>query len=285
MTVHTVAVVGAGVMGAGVALDLACYGYRVILKDVSEGILDRARAAIAADFRLLGMMKPRVKALTGDQLLARITFTTSYDGFEKAEVVIENITEDWRAKHALYEELPHVCRPDAIYAVNTSCIAITRVAALMPAPERVIGVHFLNPVPLKPLVEVIRGHHTSDDTVAVVTQFLASLEKTAVVVHDLPGFVTNRVLMLTINESIWVVHDRVAEPKDVDKIFRLGFGHKMGPLATADLIGLDTILRSLLVLFDSYKDSKYRPCPLLCQMVDAGLLGKKSGKGFFEYSA
>jgi 3-hydroxybutyryl-CoA dehydrogenase len=272
-------------MGAGVALDLACYGYQVLVKDVDQAALERARATIAADFRLLGLMKPRVKGLTAEQLLARITYTTSYTGFEQAELVIENITEDWHAKRAVYEELQRTCRPEAIYAVNTSCISITRVAALMPAPERVIGVHFLNPVPLKPLVEVIRGYHTSDDTLAAVTEFLASLEKTAVVVHDLPGFVTNRVLMLTINESIWVVHDRVAAPKDVDKIFRLGFGHKMGPLATADLIGLDTILKSLLVLFESYKDAKYRPCPLLCRMVDAGLLGKKSGRGFFEYSS
>lgn len=150
-------------------------------------------------------------------------------------------------------------------------------------PEKVIGAHFMNPVPLKALVEVIRGKATSDETVETAKVFLKSFDKTPVVVHDLPGFVSNRVLMLTINEAIWAVQDQVATPADVDKIFRGGFGHKMGPLATGDLIGLDTILNSLLVLYESYKDPKFRPCPLLVKMVDAGEYGKKSGKGFFQY--
>jgi len=153
----------------------------------------------------------------------------------------------------------------------------------MKKPQNVIGMHFLNPVPLQALVEVIKGYHTSDETIELTKQFLKTLDKICVLVNDQPGFVTNRVLMLTINEAIWLVHDRVASAKDIDTIFKVGFSHKMGPLATADLIGLDTVLESILVLYESYKDAKFRPCPLLSKMVYAGLLGQKSGKGFYKY--
>ncbi|WP_166541778.1 3-hydroxyacyl-CoA dehydrogenase family protein [Paenibacillus lutrae] len=282
--IRTVGVVGAGVMGSDVALDLACYGYEVVLKDINEDILHRAKEKISTDFRLLKLVKPKAKQLTVEDVLSRITFTTGYDDFERVQFVIENVTEEWELKKEVFTELSKVCGLHTIYAVNTSCISITKVGSLMPRPENVIGMHFMNPVPMKELVEVIRGEHTSDETVATGEQFLKSFDKVPVVVRDFPGFVTNRVLMLTINECVWTVQDGVAEPKDVDKIFRLGFGHKMGPLATCDLIGLDTILNSLLVLQDSYKDPKFRPCPLLVKMVDAGYLGKKSGKGFFDYS-
>ncbi|WP_068774974.1 3-hydroxyacyl-CoA dehydrogenase family protein [Paenibacillus sp. FJAT-26967] len=282
--IRTVGVVGAGVMGSDVALDLACYGYEVVLKDINEDVLHRAKEKISTDFRLLKLVKPKAKQLTVEDVLSRITFTTAYDDFRRVQFVIENVTEEWELKKAVFTELSKVCGLHTIYAVNTSCISITKVGSLMPRPENVIGMHFMNPVPMKELVEVIRGEHTSDETVATGEQFLKSFDKVPVVVRDFPGFVTNRVLMLTINECVWTVQDGVAEPKDVDKIFRLGFGHKMGPLATCDLIGLDTILNSLLVLQDSYKDPKFRPCPLLVKMVDAGYLGKKSGKGFFDYS-
>ncbi|KOP66453.1 3-hydroxybutyryl-CoA dehydrogenase [Bacillus sp. FJAT-18019] len=282
--IRTVGVVGAGVMGSDVALDLACYGYEVVLKDISEDVLHQAMEKIKTDFRLLRLVKPQAKQLTVEDVLSRITFTTAYDDFERVQFVIENVTEEWELKKAVFTELSKVCGLQTIYAVNTSCISITKVGSLMPRPENVIGMHFMNPVPMKELVEVIRGEHTSDETVACGEEFLKSFDKVPVVVRDFPGFVTNRVLMLTINECVWTVQDGVAEPKDVDKIFRLGFGHKMGPLATCDLIGLDTILNSLLVLQDSYKDPKFRPCPLLVKMVDAGYLGKKSGKGFFDYS-
>jgi 3-hydroxybutyryl-CoA dehydrogenase len=282
--IRTVGVVGAGVMGSDVALDLACYGYEVVLKDINEDILHQAKEKIKTDFRLLKLVKPQAKQLTVEDLLSRITFSTAYDDFARVQFVIENVTEEWELKKAVFTELSEVCALQTIYAVNTSCISITKVGSLMPRPENVIGMHFMNPVPMKELVEVIRGEHTSDETVACGEEFLKSFDKVPVVVNDFPGFVTNRVLMLTINECVWTVQDGVAEPKDVDKIFRLGFGHKMGPLATCDLIGLDTILNSLLVLQDSYKDPKFRPCPLLVKMVDAGYLGKKSGKGFFDYS-
>lgn len=284
MTIKQVAVIGAGVMGGDVAFDVACYGYRVILKDIDEGALTRTKAAMKETVSLVKMMKKELKQITLEEIMSRISFTTENDGLEGADLVIENITEDDAMKQRVYKELREICRPETYYAMNTSCISVTKIAALLPAPERVIGMHFMNPVPLKKMVEVIRGHATSPETEQVLTDFLKSLNKTPIVVNDFPGFVTNRVLMLTINEAIWTVHDNVAQPKDVDKIFRLGFGHAMGPLATGDLIGLDTILNSLIVLYESYNDPKYRPCPLLRKMVDAGLLGKKSGKGFFKYA-
>ena len=197
-------------------------------------------------------------------------------------IVVENVTEDFGVKEQVYAELKDACGGDVIFGVNTSCISITKIGSLMPNPRNVIGMHFLNPVPLKAFVEVVRGFHTTDETVNRTKEFLKRLGKTCVVVNDLPGFATNRVLMLMINECIWLVHDGVASAADVDTIFKQGFAHKMGPLATADLIGLDTILRSLLVLQGSYRDPKFRPCPLLCQMVEAGLWGQKSGKGFYD---
>lgn len=281
--IQTVGVVGAGVMGSDVALDLACNGYKVILKDIDEAAVRRAKEKIQSEFRLLKMVKPKTKQLSLEEVIERITFTTSYDKFGETQFVIENITEDWDMKKKVYHELAEVCGMDVYYAANTSCVSITKIGALMPRPERVIGMHFMNPVPMKKLVEVIRGEHTSEETIRIGKEFLQSFDKVPVVVNDFPGFVTNRVLMQMINECVWLIQDKVAEPQDVDKIFRLGFEHKMGPLATCDLIGLDTILYSLNVLYDSYKDPKFRPCPLLVKMVDAGYLGKKAGKGFFEY--
>ena len=283
MTKENVAVIGAGIMGCDIALDLASYGYVVVLKDIDREALERAEKTIHEKFKFFKMMKSRFSKHKLEDMLAHITLDCDYENFSNINFIIENITEDYACKETLYLELRNICSADTIYGVNTSCISITKIGRLMPRPEKVIGMHFMNPVPMIPLVEVIRGYHTSNETIEITRAFLESIEKTCVVVNDFPGFVTNRVLMLTINECIFLVQDQVAEPKDIDKIFKLGFSHKMGPLATADLIGLDTILRSLEVLYASYKDSKYRPCPLLQKMVDAGLLGKKSGKGFFKY--
>lgn len=216
-------------------------------------------------------------------MLARIQFTTSYDALREAHYVIENVVEKWDAKASVYPRLDEVCPPETIYAVDTSCYSITRVGAITTRPDRVIGIHFMNPVPMKPTVEVIRGWHTSDQTIATTFELLAGMGKTGVLVNDSPGFVSNRILMLTVNEAAFTVQDQVASPASVDEIFRKCFGHKMGPLETADLIGLDTILYSIEVLHESFGDSKYRPCPLLKKMVDAGLLGRKSGQGFFKY--
>ncbi|MGM0888639.1 MAG: 3-hydroxyacyl-CoA dehydrogenase family protein [Bacillota bacterium] len=278
-----VGVIGAGVMGADMALDLSAYGYQVTLVDITEEKLNEALKKIKKTYQLVQFVRKKKISLSLDEVLAQIQLATSFEGLNDAHIVIENVTEDWEIKKPIYEELRDICPEETIYFVNTSCISITKVGSLMHHPDKVIGAHFMNPVPLKALVEVIRGKATSDETVETAKNFLKSFDKTPVVVHDLPGFVSNRVLMLTINEAIWAVQDQVATPADVDKIFRGGFGHKMGPLATGDLIGLDTILNSLLVLYESYKDPKFRPCPLLVKMVDAGEYGKKSGKGFFQY--
>jgi 3-hydroxybutyryl-CoA dehydrogenase len=278
-----VAVIGAGTIGIDVALDLAFHDYSVLLKELSNEILDRAREGIQNRYRFMKLMAGKRSLPPIDAVLERIKLTADYSEFKSAEIVVENITEDYEAKAQVYAELAEACSDSAIYGVNTSCLPITQIAALLPRPANVIGTHFMNPVPLSKVVEVIRGHHTSQATVESMKRFIKALGKTAVVVNDSPGFVTNRVMMPMINEAIWTLHDQVADAKAVDTIFRLGFGHKMGPLATADLIGLDTILQSLLVLYESFNDSKYRPCPLLRKMVAAGLLGRKSGEGFFKY--
>ena len=276
---HTVGVVGAGVMGVGVAQNLAEHGHRVILVDLSEDILARARHEIRANSRLgrlLGAGGPPVD-------LELVRGTTELEELAETEFVIENVTEKWELKRAVYPRLDRVCAEDVVFAANTSAISITRLGSLTARSDRVIGMHFMNPVPMKPAVEVIRGWHTSDETVERAMALLDGLGKDGIVVSDAPGFVSNRVLMLTINEAVYLVQDRVASAEDVDRVFTSCFDHRMGPLATADLIGLDTILYSIEVLYDSFNDSKYRPCPLLKRMVDAGLHGRKSGQGFYSY--
>jgi 3-hydroxybutyryl-CoA dehydrogenase len=283
MTIKIVGVIGGGVMGSDLALDVSRHDYSVILKDLTDELLEKAKERIRKNYKFFKMFAKDFSPLQVDDLLARIMFVTDYEGLEEADMVIENVTEKYEIKKQVFTELKKVCREDTIYGTNTSCISITKLAALVPNPDNVIGMHFLNPVPLKKLVELIRGFHTSDSTLEKTKSFLSSIGKNWVVVNDYPGFVTNRVLMLTINECVGLVMDGVAEPKLIDQIFTQGFGHKMGPLATADLIGLDTILYSLIVLYESYNDPKYRPSPLLQKMVDAGYLGRKTGKGFFEY--
>jgi 3-hydroxybutyryl-CoA dehydrogenase len=212
-----------------------------------------------------------------------IEATTDYSRLSDVDFVVENITEKWELKKEIYPKLDEICAPDVVFAANTSAISITRLASLTNRPEQVLGMHFMNPVPMKPTVEVIRGWHTTDTTLDTALTLLADMGKEGIVVADAPGFVSNRVLMLTVNEAIHLVAERVATAEEVDRIFKSCFGHKMGPLETADLIGLDTILYSVEVLYESFNDGKYRPCPLLKQMVDAGLHGRKSGQGFYTY--
>jgi len=230
------------------------------------------------------MLVEDYREIDDDALLDKIRFLPDVTALTSAEFVIENIVEDYDVKAQLYARLSAICGEATVYGVNTSCISITKLARHVPDASKMIGMHFMNPVPMKKFVEMVRGEKTSETTIAHAVTLVKQLGKDHVLVRDFPGFVANRVMMLAVNECAFVVQDNVAEPADVDKVFRLAFGHNMGPLATADLIGLDTVLNSILVLFEEYKDSKYRPCPLLQKMVDAGYLGRKSGRGFFNYS-
>jgi 3-hydroxybutyryl-CoA dehydrogenase len=282
MNTPIVGVVGAGVMGAGLAQNLAQTDHHVILVDITDEILNRSRAAIERSLRLQAFFKE--PAAPVQDPIEKIMFTTDISLLGKAGFVIESVSEKWDIKKALFANLDSLCAPDCVFASNTSAISITRIASTTGRPEKVVGTHFMNPVPMKKMIEVIRGFRTSEDTLERTGALLARMGKEYIVVNDMPGFVTNRVLMLTINEAIFVLQDNVAKAEDIDTIFKSCFEHKMGPLETADLIGLDTILLSLEVLYDSYKDPKYRPSPLLQKMVYAGLYGRKNGKGFYSYT-
>ena len=280
----TVGVVGAGVMGAGVAQCLADRGHEVVLVDISDEVLDQARKVVLGNLRLARMLAPGDGDLEPHTVLERIAPTTDYAKLENATWIVENVTEDWPTKKDVYSTLDEVCAPECMFAANTSCISITQIASATNRADKVIGVHFMNPVFMKPAVEAIRGFHTSDETVSQCEQFLGSMGKECILVNDYPGFVSNRISHLFMNEACWVVQDGVADAATVDAIFKQCYGHQTGPLETADLIGLDTVLRSLHVLYDSYKDPKFRPSPLLVKMVNAGLCGRKSGEGFYKYS-
>jgi len=282
---NRVGVVGAGVMGTGVAQNLAETGHEVVLVDLSDEQLDKAHATIRQNLRMRGFFaKSKEPKEESDAVLGRINFTTDYQAFQRADFIIENVVEKWEVKAEVYRLLDAICPDHCIFAANTSAISITRIGSATKRPDRVLGMHFMNPVPLKSMVEVIRGHHTSEETLEHAQALLAAMEKEGIVVNDMPGFVSNRVLMLTINEAVFLVQDQVTTAENVDRIFKTCFGHKMGPLETGDLIGLDTILLSLEVLYEAYNDTKYRPSPLLKKMVHAGLLGRKSGRGFYNYN-
>ncbi|HKX31662.1 MAG TPA: 3-hydroxyacyl-CoA dehydrogenase family protein [Blastocatellia bacterium] len=283
METKTVGVVGAGIMGIGLAQSLAQSEFRVLLIDLNEEILERARHQIRSNLRLQTLLTKGTAGPRAGLVMNQITFSTDHRILEEADFLIENVVEKWEIKQRLYQQLDAICGDRTIFAANTSAISITRIASATRRPAQVLGMHFMNPVPLKRMVEVIRGYHTAEETIEAARRLLTRMEKECVVVNDSPGFVSNRVLMLTINEAIFLVQERVASAAEVDRIFKECFGHKMGPLETADLIGLDTILLSLEVLLESFSDSKYRPCPLLKQMVDAGLYGRKSGAGFYPY--
>ncbi|MEU8379817.1 FAD-dependent oxidoreductase [Streptosporangium sp. NPDC048865] len=276
-----IGVIGAGVMGVGVAQNLAQTGHDVVLVDKDERVLREALATIGRNTRMSRLMGG--PALDPGEVLSRITTAVGAANAAKADLVIENVTENWDIKREVYETLDAECGPDTVFVVNTSAIPITKVAAVTGRPDKVIGVHFMNPVPAKPAVELIPGFHTSPETVQRTRDLLTAMGKKGIDVKDSCGFVSNRVLMLTVNEAAYLVHEGVATAESVDEVFRSCFGHPMGPLETADLIGVDTILYSVEVLYEHYADSKYRPCPLLKQMTDAGLHGRKSGRGFYTY--
>ena len=284
MEIKIIGIVGAGVMGGGIALNLAETGHDVILVDLTPEILNRAKAGIKENIRLQTLLQKRDYFENPDKILARISFSTNYELFKKADFVVESVTERWEVKKEVYPKIDRICPDHCIFASNTSAIPIARLASLTERATQVIGMHFMNPAPLTSTVEVIPGPHTSEETVEKAKKLLHQMGKEGIEVNDSPGFVTTRVLMVTINEAIFLLQEQVTTAKDVDRIFKTCFGHRMGPLETADLIGLDTILYSLNVLYDSFNNSKYRPCPLLKKMVAAGKYGRKSGQGFYNYS-
>ena len=283
MTPGRAAVVGAGTMGNGIAHVFAQHGWTVALIDTVPAALERALGTIRANLERQ-VKKGALPADAPGQVLARITPAPALDAARGASLVVEAASENPAVKFGVFEELDRVAEPGAILATNTSSISITEIAARTRRPAQVIGMHFMNPVPVMQLVEVIRGHATSDATTATVMEMARALGKTPVEVNDYPGFVSNRVLMPMINEAIFCVMEGVAAPEAIDTVMKLGMAHPMGPLALADFIGLDVCLAILEVLHHGPGDDKYRACPLLRKMVAAGDLGRKTGKGFYAYS-
>lgn len=285
MEISTLAVVGAGTMGQGIAHVAALHGRSVRLVDVSEAVLQRALQTIAHNLERQ-VRKERITAAQKEEALGRITPATDLEAaVADVQLVIEAVPENPDLKAQVFERLDRAAPPEAILASNTSSISITWLGARTQRPARVIGMHFFNPVPVMQLVEIVRGLETSDATYETIYHLAEALGKTPVTVNDAPGFVSNRVLMPMINEAIYCVMEGVATPEDVDRVMKLGMNHPMGPLALADLIGLDVCLGIMEVLHQELGEDKYRPCPLLRKMVAAGRLGRKTGRGFYEYAS
>ena len=279
-----IAIIGAGTMGNGIAHTFAQAGFTVKLIDVSEKAIDRGMATIAANLdRMIakGIISQYDKVKTITNI---ITYTDLRDGLVGADLVVEAATENLELKLKIFKELNEICAHNTILATNTSSISITQIAAVVVHPERVIGMHFMNPVPIMKLVEIIRGYNTSDEVTKIIMQLSEKLGKNSVEVNDYPGFVANRILMPMINEAIETLYNKVAGVYEIDTVMKLGMGQPMGPLQLADFIGLDVCLAILNVMYNGFKNPKYAPCPLLVNMVMAGKLGIKSGEGFYDYS-
>jgi len=280
--IKTVGVIGAGTMGNGIAHVAARSGFKVLLHDVEQAFLDRAVSTITKNLER-EVAKGKISTDQKSAALSRIVPVVQIAALAQADFVIEAVIEDFETKAKVFQVVDEIARPGVILASNTSSISITKIASKTKRADKIIGMHFMNPVPMMPLIEVVRGLATSDETFQTTKQVAASLEKTAIEVNDFPGFVSNRVLMPMINEAIYCVMEGVGSVEAVDSIMKLGMNHPMGPLTLADLIGLDVCLDIMNVLHSGLGDSKYRPCPLLRKMVDAGYLGRKSGRGFYTY--
>lgn len=281
MDIKQIGVVGSGTMGTGIAQVAATSGFKVILNDVEQGFLDRALAVM--DKSLVKLKeKGRIEEEKGT-ILGRIKTTTNLKDFSEADIAIEAVFEDFTVKEGVLQELDKILKPEAILASNTSSISITRLGALTSRPSQFMGMHFMNPVPLMVLVELIKGIATSQETFDRVKSLAEAMGKVPVEANDFPGFISNRILMPMINEAVYALMEGVGTAEAIDQVMKLGMNHPMGPLALADLIGLDVCLFIMEVLYDGFKDAKYRPCPLLRKMVDAGYLGRKAGKGFYDY--
>ncbi|PID67598.1 MAG: 3-hydroxybutyryl-CoA dehydrogenase [Flavobacteriia bacterium] len=279
-----ISVIGAGTMGNGIAHVFAQNGYKVNLIDISENALDRGLKTITKNLMRL-IDKGRIEEQVKDDTLGNITtFTSLKEGVKHADLVVEAATENVKIKLEIFKDIDKHTKPECILATNTSSISITEIAAVTKRPDKVIGMHFMNPVPIMKLIEIIRGYSTSDAVTETIMNLSSNLSKIPVEVNDYPGFVANRILMPMINESIETLYNGVAGVKEIDTVMKLGMAHPMGPLQLADFIGLDVCLSILEVMYDGFKNPKYAPCPLLVNMVKAGKLGVKSGEGFYDYS-
>ncbi len=282
MEIKKIGVIGAGTMGHGIALVSARSGYGVMMSDIEEEVVNRGIEMIG---KILGrnVEKGKISEEEKEKAQSRIKGTTKTEDMRDCDIVVEAVIENIDLKKRIFTEMDGILKPQAILASNTSTIPITEMAAVTGRPERFIGMHFMNPVPVMKLVEVIRGLATSDETTKIVVELAKRMDKVPIEVNDYPGFVSNRVLMPMINEAVYCLMEGVATAEAIDGVMKLGMNHPMGPLALADLIGLDTCLNIMNVLYDGFSDSKYRPCPLLRKMVSAGYLGQKTGRGFYDY--